>query len=265
MSNESFVFIQFCGGLGNQMFQYCAGYITAKILNTNLFVKEAEDNHHNIHNHNYISLLFRDASACDTPPGNYVNYYQKNHPFSSWSPYGIKAPCRLHGFFQYYPILEPFLPELIGKFRDALKVYHTTNTVFMHIRRGDFVEKSQIHHLQDVHYYYAAYKHLNKTLQGIPPKLLVVSDDIAWCKQQDWLQKIPNVSFYENENELDTLAQMASCGGGAIIANSTFSWWGAILSQTKYVYYPSKWIAIERVNNFPKINTLFPSHWVCIE
>lgn len=257
MSTDKFVYIRLVGGLGNQMFQYGAAYITAKTLQTNLFITNADDNPHNIKHHNYAARLFKDASECLVPPSECVCYYQPKPPFSSWHPYGMIAPCRLEGFFQYYPTLEPFLPELIEKFREVLSVKPSTNTVFLHIRRGDYVDYSQIHYLQDVDYYYAAYRHLNQILQDLPPRLLVFSDDIAWCKQQDWILKIPNVEFYENEDELETLREMASCGGGAIIANSTFSWWGALLSKSKYVYYPAKWIALD-------VEDLFPKHWVKI-
>jgi hypothetical protein len=257
MSQSPYVFVPLLGGLGNQMFQYCAGFVVAKLNHGRLLLKNSTENGHNIKNHNYVKLLFQDASECLVAPNDWVKYHQITPPFSSWNPVGLRLPCRLEGYFQYYPVLEPFLPELIEKFRQILRVKETTDTVLLHIRRGDYVEKSQIHYLQSAHYYYAAYKHLNRILQAIPPKVLVFSDDIEWCKNQEWIQKIPNVSFYENENELETLAEMASCGGGAIIANSTFSWWGAILSKTKYVYYPSKWIAIP-------IENLFPTHWVCI-
>jgi hypothetical protein len=50
---------------------------------------------------------------------------------------------------------------------------------------------------------------------------------------------------------------MISCTGGAILANSTFSWWAAILSDTPYVVYPTKWIA-------QKVDNLFPENWVSL-
>jgi hypothetical protein len=257
MTQVPFVFVPLLGGLGNQMFQYAAGYIVAKLNEGKLFLQPSTDNLHNTKNHNYIQLLFQDASECLVCPQHILKYHQSRPPFSSWNPIGVSLPCRLEGYFQYYPILEPFLPELIERFRKALHVNETNNTVFLHVRRGDYVEKSHIHYLQGPEYYYTAYKHLNRILQFIPPKLLVISDDIEWCKKQEWIQAFPNVDFYENENELETLAEMARCGG-AIIANSTFSWWGAMLSKTKHVYYPSKWIAIP-------VEDLFPKHWVCIE
>jgi hypothetical protein len=255
--SEMFVYLELFGGLGNQVFQYCAGYITAKYHNVPFYIRNSINNYHNTKNLNYTKLLFSDATECEAPPEDCVQYSQMNPPFSSWHPQSIKPPCRVDGYFQYYPTLEPSLPELVVKFRQALGVHHTTNAVMLHIRRGDYVEKSHIHYLQGPDYYYTAYKHLNRILQALPPKVLVFSDDIQWCKAQDWIQAIPNVDFYENDNEVETLAEMARCGGGAIIANSTFSWWGAMLSQTPYVYYPSNWIAMP-------IENLFPSHWVCI-
>lgn len=255
--SQPFVYIELFGGLGNQLFQYCAAYVTANHLYTPLYIKSATDNAHNINNLDYTKLLFLDGIPCEEAPGEFVTYYQVKPPFSSWHPQGMMAPCRLSGYFQYYPTLKPVLPEIIPKLRQALGVHHTTNTVMLHVRRGDYVEKSQIHFLQGPDYYYAAYKHFNQILQALPPKVLVFSDEIEWCKQQEWIQAIPNVDFYENSNELETLAEMARCGGGAIIANSTFSWWGAMLSQTPYVYYPSNWISVP-------VQNLFPNHWVRI-
>jgi hypothetical protein len=252
----TFVYMEPFGGLGNQLFQYSAGYITARLHNATFLIKECTTNHHNHQKNTYSSTLFLDASECLLSPPC-VTFHHVPSPFASWSPQAVSLPCKLDGYFQYYPPLEPYLPELIQKLRQALSVHHVSNTVMLHIRRGDYVEKSHIHYLQGPEYYYTAYKHLNRILQALPPKVLVFSDEIQWCKAQDWIQAIPNVDFYENDNELETLAEMARCGGGAIIANSTFSWWGAMLSQTPYVYYPSNWIAMP-------IENLFPSHWVCI-
>jgi hypothetical protein len=50
---------------------------------------------------------------------------------------------------------------------------------------------------------------------------------------------------------------MAACKDGAILANSTFSWWAAMVSGTQNVVYPSRWIN-------QQIYSLFPSHWVSV-
>ncbi len=107
--SKPFVYIELFGGLGNQMFQYCAGYLTAKTLQTAFLIRSATDNHHNTKNLNYAKALFTDAIECEGISEDYVTYYQLQSPFSSWHPQGMVAPCRLSGYFQYYPTIEPYM------------------------------------------------------------------------------------------------------------------------------------------------------------
>lgn len=255
MSQEPFVYFNVFGGLGNQMFQYAAAYVVSKTRNVKLYIKDSGENHHNTKGHNYVRKLFVDASECFTDPGPYVEYLHRD--FFPWTPQEIQIPARLRGHFQYYPTLVPFLPELTRKFSEALQIGEKNNSVLLHVRRGDYLNHPNVHYLQGQEYYMTAYQHLVNRIQAIPEKIIVFSDDIEWCKEQQWLKGIPNVVFYENEDELETLAEMARCGGGAIIANSTFSWWGAVLSGTTHVYYPSRWIAAP-------VYDLFPEGWICI-
>jgi hypothetical protein len=67
-------------------------------------------------------------------------------------------------------------------------------------------------------------------------------------------------TIVDEPDELDGLALMSLCHGGAIIANSTFSWWGAMLGAypaKATVVYPSKWLQ----GNKPD---LFPPQWARI-
>lgn len=255
MSQEPFVYFNLYGGLGNQMFQYSAAYAVSKANNVKLCIKNSGENHHNKKGHDYVKRLFVDANECFADPGPYIEYLHRD--FFPWDPKEVRGPARLRGHFQYYPTLVPYLPELTRKFREALCVGEKNNSVFLHIRRGDYLNHQDIHYPQGPEYYLMAIIHLIYKLKGFPERILVFSDDIEWCKVQPWLQGIPNIVFYENEDELESLAEMARCGGGAILANSTFSWWGAILSETKHVYYPSRWIA-------GTVYNLFPESWVCI-
>ena len=77
---------------------------------------------------------------------------------------------------------------------------------------------------------------------------LILSDDIAWCKENF------NLEVVDEPDELMGLALMSLCHGGAIIANSTYSWWGAMLIKAP-VIYPKRWLQ----NTVPLI---FPSHWL---
>jgi hypothetical protein len=81
---------------------------------------------------------------------------------------------------------------------------------------------------------------------------IVLSDDPVWCKAQTWLA---HCEIIDEPDEVKALTIMGSCEG-AIIANSTFSWWGAMISAKK-VIYPSKWFSKVRPD-------LFPESWVCV-
>lgn len=257
MDEAKFVYIEVFGGLGNQLFQYAAGYTVSKIYSCKIYIKNDNNNPHNIKEHNYVQKLFLDASECSSAPGAFNQYNQLYSPFFPWNPVEAEPSCRLGGYFQYYPAIQPFLPTLVDRLSEALAITERTNDVFIHIRRGDYVEKSNYHYLQGPDYYVKAYLQLINDIGKIPERVVLFSDDINWCKQQEWIRMIPNLIFYENDDELDNLREMAKCSGGAIIANSTFSWWGAMLSKNQFVYYPSKWIGSE-------LYDLFPKYWVCI-
>lgn len=257
---EPFVCVNLFGGLGNQLFQYAAAKRVASQYNCAVYVNKEQDNAHNTNGHNYAKELFSDAIEVDWPRGPLgeyvfrsqgVNVVSQQDGFAPWDPSSVTAPCVLNGYFQYYPALSPSLPDLIQELLQKGPKFPDQQATFLHIRRGDYVEKSDFHYLQGPEYYLRAIE----TIQ--PTKVLVFSDDIQWCKQQGWLSSIPSVEFIEEQDEVRALFLMASCKEGAILANSTFSWWGAMLSEAPKVTYPSKWIA-------QQIYSLFPPSWICI-
>lgn len=124
-----------------------------------------------------------------------------------------------------------------------------TDMVAIHVRRGDYVNNSFYVDLTQTNYYIEA------MLNFPDSKFLIFSDDIEWCKHQDMFK---DCEFSEGNNELEDMNLMASCVGH-IIANSSFSWWGAYISPyTKKVIYPSQWYADGIVR------TKCPSEWIKI-
>ena len=188
-----------------------------------------------------------------------INVYSQSDGFQSWNPNDIQLSSILKGYFQFYPAIQPILSDLRTQLIQNLKIQNQNpNNAFLHVRRGDYVGKSNFHYLQGEEYYTNAYARLCELRKNIgpPQNLFVFSDDIEWCKEQKWLQ-LPGVIFIDEKDEVKSLAMMVSSTGGAILANSTFSWWAAILSDTPYVVYPTKWIA-------QKIENLFPEIWVSV-
>jgi len=107
-------------------------------------------------------------------------------------------------------------------------------TISLHIRRDDYVTSNGYHPVQPLSYYEKALD-----IIGDWNKLLVFSDDIEWCKSNLNFDKI---QFVEEANEFETLYLMSHVQDN-IIANSSFSWWGAWLNKNpqKRVIAPKLW------------------------
>ncbi len=260
---KPFVCVELFGGLGNQIFQYAAGKAVARYNNCELLVNKERDNKHNVNGHNYARELFTDAVEVDFPTNDAwlfqqqgVHMYKQSNGFEAWNPKDIPVPCILSGYFQYLPAIEFVLPEVRAILMKNLHEYpyQRNDLAFLHVRRGDYLKLPDFHYIQTEEYYTKALQLLFQKNPEIR-ELYVFSDDLQWCKQQAWLHHIPFVKFIENTDEIRSLSLMSLCIGGAVIGNSTYSWWGAMLSRSKHVIYPSRWIA-------QKIENLFPSHWV---
>lgn len=120
--------------------------------------------------------------------------------------------------------------DIIKIFQEGVSNY-PTDKVAIHVRRGDYVGHHFYVDLMTTDYYEKAMSLFTNS------KFLVFSDDIEWCKKQEIFK---DCEFYHG-TELEDMNKMASCVGH-IIANSSFSWWGAYISPyTQHVVAPSKY------------------------
>jgi len=134
------------------------------------------------------------------------------------------------------------------------------NAVSLHVRRGDYANNQKylsIHGLCSIEYYLAAIKYFSEHLKR--PYFFVFSDDIKWVKSN---LKINHPCIYVDHNNgtesYNDMHLMSMCKHH-IIANSSFSWWGAWLnpSSDKIVISPKQWFA-------KKTDTkdLIPPEWI---
>lgn len=162
------------------------------------------------------------------------------------------------GFYQSLKYFENAQEEVKRTFPLA-HVPGYEDYVSIHVRRGDYVQHSGSFPPITMEYINRAVDHF------LAPKLLVFSDDIPWCKENI---KFPGVEFSEGRGELQDMSLMASCGHH-IIANSSFSWWGAYLGHNpnKIIVSPSQrgfnWYGPSGGVKDPK--TLVPEGWIQIE
>jgi hypothetical protein len=131
-------------------------------------------------------------------------------------------------------------------------------TCSLHVRRGDFLQLHKYHNNLQLDYYAKALD----VLYGVNlPHILIFSDDISWCKANF---NYPRMTFIENEINIIDMFIMSMCNDH-IIANSSFSWWGAWLDvkEDKRVVSPGnnfKWFG----NLYASLDTrdLIPDNWI---
>lgn len=116
--------------------------------------------------------------------------------------------------------------------------------ISLHIRRSDYIDLNNYYYTLGLEYYDRALDLLPKNLP-----IFVFSDDISWCKAN---LKYKNLHFIANSPKLD-LQIMSLCTHN-IIANSTFSFWGAYLNSNinKTVIAPKQWLKKEYALNISK-------------
>lgn len=115
------------------------------------------------------------------------------------------------------------------EFRDSVD----GEVISLHIRRGDYLHQPQ-HPVQPLEYYQEALKHFDENIA-----VIIFSDDSEWVKEQELFESDRFIVSEDNPNVID-LCLMSICDYH-IIANSSFSWWGSWLSNSKKTIAPSKW------------------------
>jgi len=118
------------------------------------------------------------------------------------------------------------------------------NSIAIHIRRGDYSANSNYNSFfgtLPISYYEKALEEMKRKVSA--PQFFVFSDDLEWCKQNlSFLADVTFVSHNEPVSPAEDLILMSFCKH-QIIANSTFSWWGAWLNRNpeKQVIAPGTW------------------------
>tara|TARA_R110002012_G_scaffold39333_1_gene108888 strand:- start:10427 stop:11188 length:762 start_codon:yes stop_codon:yes gene_type:complete len=226
------------GGLGNYMFQVAATYAHSVENDTEpVFCFEdafQAQNHIGTYSDNIFSKLTVDC----TRRGSL--YYKE--PYFHYSKIPMGDDLVINGYFQsekYFAMHRSSILDLFGPTK-KIEAYINSkygnlldgDTCSIHVRRGDYLSLSENHPVLDIGYYRSAMKKLYN------PKFLIFSDDIQWCRENF---KGPSFTFIQEKDYID-LYIMSMCKDN-IIANSSFSWWGAWLNNNphKKVIAPKTW------------------------
>ena len=296
------IFVKLAGGLGNQLFQYATGRRLAWYVKSELKLdvsgytedplREYELGAFNIaenfasdvdsealtlpRNNRFSGKLQRLFRIPQKIPSSYVR-----ETYFHFDPQILSLPDNVYldGYWQsekyFIDIRDILLNEFTvktsfqGQNRETAKIIQSCNSVSIHIRRGDYISDPKINDRYgscELAYYNQCIAHLVEFVKK--PHFFVFSDDIAWAKEHF---KTPYSTTFVGHNVLkksyEDLRLMSLCNHN-IIANSSFSWWGAWLNinPDKMVYAPKKWLkdtsAAKDYSSF--IQNLLPSKWIKI-
>ncbi len=279
------------GGLGNQLFQYAFAKTLAARLNCDyrldisFFEKDNRSYPHFVPRSYALDIFQTDFPTTShhhpfyTSPNRALTWLRKR--LSDWvdlkgyiaeTPLVDSQTLKDHTYYEGYWQSEKYFWEIGTEIRQELVFKNpinplanhivakikTTESVCIHVRRGDFLTNPN-YDILTIEYYQKAIGLLRKQYSNL--HFFVFSDDIYWCKLQDW-----NTSnlIYISDNQLfdlrDEFELMIHCKHH-VIANSTLSWWAAWLNShpKKTVIAPQKWFA----DNM-KIDGLLPETWIII-
>lgn len=281
------------GGLGNQIFQYAAGRSLAIANNCELKLDLSWFELFKLHNGYELSRFAIKAEIANTNEvfqlvryqSRWVKALRKRIGLSNkahFVEYGfsfcpdfmkLTQPVYIDGHWQSYKYFESISPiictelEPINQLSDAsLRIAEKitkVDAISVHVRRGDYLANkaiNKVHGVIEVDYYMKAIQRIRKTIPS--PHFFVFSDDLEWAINNLGLQDEGTfVSHNKGASSYEDMRLMNLCKHN-IIANSSFSWWGAWLNQNKnkIVIYPKKWFNDPSKN----ISDLTPVTWISI-
>ena len=269
------------GGLGNQLFQIFAT-ISHGIQNRQpyRFLKQERLGHRRTA-WNTLLIALQPVLIKGFPP----NIQIVREPEFAYNPLPVIVNQNV-SFFGYYQSEKYFKPNYkqiyqlleIGLRRDELKQklveigepFDDSNvTVSMHFRIGDYKNIQHCHPLMPLSYYENALKHIQNRTDNKPLKVVYFCEEVDLNDVLEMVEQLmiqfPNYTFARCNPKLEDWEQllyMSFCNNH-IIANSSFSWWGAYFNplKEKIVCYPSTWFGPGVAGD---TRDLCPSEWVKI-
>lgn len=259
--------IEIMGGLGNQLFQIFALLSHGIKSNHKIYFENIGSN--NPDRTRYWNTFLKELSpllkeVTPLPILREPNFNYNEIP-------NIKESFKLYGYFQsykYFVDYETMIYEKIQLKKEKEKVkINGGDKVSLHFRIGDYKGLPDYHPILNINYYIKAIETLIKETKKEDWILLYFYEqqDDKLVKENIEIIKLKfnNLTFEPIDHkykDYEQLLIMSQCEHN-IIANSTFSWWGAYLNenQNKKVYYPSIWFGSKLRDKNTK--DMFPKNW----
>ena len=288
------IVIKLWGGLGNQMFQYAFGFSLAKkykqelkfdfsfysnqpgytgkreIEINSLAVQELKKYEPGLAicllSNRYVGAILRTIPSFTIPVGNGMKYIKE--PIHKYiHNLECKNSVYYDGYWQSAKYFKDVRNELLIQYQpkagftkdeiDLFSALQSEESVAVHIRKGDFTQKSirNVGHLLPISYYKKAMDYFRGNTTK--PIFYIISDDTSWCKQQFTTElDVKYIADLHNGGTITDLFCIANCRNG-IMSASTFSWWGnwlrkepgkVVVPKGEYYnefFYEPEWVQID--------------------
>jgi hypothetical protein len=225
------------GNIGNQMFQYASlqGIAYHRGLDWKIPPKNNFGKNYSLLKSNIYDCFYLDLNI-DEHIGVLIGETraESKHGFDQDLFENCPDDVNISGYLQSYKYFDAIKNKIRRDFTflpSSVEVIPQKNTLSIHVRRTDYLSLSQYHTNLTNEYYSAALDIIGDFSEAI-----VFSDDIDWCKT---LPIFEGFTFSLGDSYTD-LQLMSKCDKH-IIANSSFSWWGAWLSGSDNVVAPKEW------------------------
>lgn len=282
------------GGLGNQLFQYAAGFRLASIRNTELKLDLSEFDNPNYRTPRSYELdvfeitaesaVAEDMASISTSAGPSIRRWLpgrfRSHSSTAalerhfqFDPEVLSLPddVTMDGYWQserYFADVTDlvrrefsFKQSAAGRNAEVAAEIAECNAVSLHVRRGDYAADSVVmatHGVCPLAYYHRAVDYVVERVSA--PVFFLFSDDPDWVREHLELRGSVRLADHNGPDAGSADLRLMSRCAHHIIANSTFSWWGAWLNShpDKIVVSPKQWFA----DDSPDTSDLLPTSWV---
>ena len=231
------------GRLGNQMFQFAALKGIARNRGFEYCIPPTKNQNEWTDHQLFVPFKMKNTNALT------IQFIDTDRPVLIESDFSFderlfnECPdwVSIQGYFQSEKYFKHIKEEIKGDFEFEEEIINpckkmistVENPISLHIRRTDYITNPN-HTVLDIEYYQKALKQFSSNTT-----VLVFSDDPEWCNKQELFNDDRFLIAEGNSNYVD-LCLMTLCSGH-IIANSSFSWWGAWLSNSNKVIAPNGW------------------------
>lgn len=286
------------GGLGNQMFQFACGFAVAKRLGEDHLVCLDQFESYKLHNKFQLDNIFnlqvptlsgeersrllgwrgyplarRVIAKLAIDSLTPTNWFQESSIRYSENINSVVGDCYLHGYWQSEKYFRKYADDIRNIFTfnqgvtsenlEILSKMRESPSISVHVRRGDYTnnKNNKIFNCLNVDYYLQGLHILTNRFPN--SRVFLFSDDSAWVRENlaPHISDAHIIDHNARENSYWDMMLMSNADHH-IIANSSFSWWGAWLnpSKEKVVISPKEWF----LGSADRCADLIPEDWIRI-